>query len=609
MKSLLAILLALVLCLSGVLVSCTPKDDGEPQVNANPEEDKKVISDKFSNGSLGEIFEQIETEQPDADLSSLYEEIAKIAFNAELSVETEWIEAALHLAMNDGILEAEISDNKSYLVIGDDFSLTTLQQFGNGYWVSCEQMMPSGTGTDISGGNIEDMLDLPEGVLDIVKDFSLPKIDVDDIDLKGDWYVLSDDCYEDIAKAVLDLIAEIAELQGEGPTKEEYDEALDQVKDAVDALGLEIGFAVVGANIVGVKVGVDADFEELSQIGGGMVSPYTVPGEENANNQKFEVEVEIRLTNDAMFLSSMKVDLDIDVEGVLADGTLEFTYEYENGMPSKMSAKVELEYAEGNDEPMVIDGEISYGLIFSEKEICGVDVDVDLTMENVEVGGDYYETNNGSYSEYVTCLGDVSIDASVLIDLSKIDEVGEKVVSVDVNGEVAGKSIFYYEDSEPYYNEMLDMWEHGESVKSTDMSIFVDAPKASDFNSAIDVNGTAKVVAENEIDVDFTASVSNEAPIGVTGTVKLEDTNVSLPSGIKADGLAEAYANISAVAEEIANNMGYEWISADGYYVRDAQSGLYAYISAYGYVEEIGTVLPTDEEFIDVYGTYIEYVG
>ncbi len=610
MKSLLAILLALVLCLSGVLVSCTPKDDDKPQVNADPEKDKNVISDKLSNGGFGELFEQLETEQPDADLSSLYEEIAAIAFNAELDVETEWLKAVLHLAMNDGILEAEISDNKSYLVIGDDFSLTTLQQFGNGYWVSCEQMMPSGMDTDISEGNIEDMLDLPEGVLDIVKDFALPKIDVDDIDLKGDWYVLSDDCYEDIAKAVLDLIAEIAELEGDGPTKEEYDEALDQVNDAIDALGLEIGFAVVGTNIVGVKVGVDADIEELEQIGGGeLVSPYTLPGEGNSDNQKFEAEVEIRLTNDAMFLSSMKIDLDIDVEGVLADGTLEFTYDYKNGMPSKMTAEVELEYAEGNDEPMVIDGKVSYGLIYSEKEIRGIDVDADISMENVEVGGDYYETNNSYYGEYVTCLGDVSIDASVLIDLSKIDKVGEKVVSVDINGEVVGKSLFYYEDSEPYYNEMLGMWEHVESVKSTDMSIFVDAPKVSDFNSAIDVNGTAKVVAKNEIDVDFMASANNEAPVNVSGTVELESANVSLPGGIKADGLAEAYARISAEAEEIANGLGYDWISADGYYIHDAQSGLYAYISAYGYVEEIGTVLPTDEDFVDLYGRYIEYVG
>ena len=42
-KSLVSIILVLILCLSTFLVSCTPKDNGEPAVNADPENPLNIV--------------------------------------------------------------------------------------------------------------------------------------------------------------------------------------------------------------------------------------------------------------------------------------------------------------------------------------------------------------------------------------------------------------------------------------------------------------------------------------------------------------------------------------------------------------------------------------
>ena len=605
-KSLVSIILVLILCLSTFLVSCTPKDNGEPAVNADPEKDKEVISDKLSGGTIGEALENLESQEVSFDFSEVYDEMAKWSFDADLDLDTEMMDSILSVAMKNGIFEASAEGEQAYIALGKDLSLSTISPFGNGYWIEVEEMMPSDVELPSEDTSIEDLLaQVPEEILNIVKEFSFPKIDEDEIELDDDWYVISDKYYEAVAESVLDLIVDIAESQGgETPTEDEYNDALDTVSDVIDALNLEIGFAVVGENIVGVKVSVNADVEELNDISFGSGSaPEKVPDysplAKEDSDEKLKASVEMWLTDDAMFLSSIKLSVDIAMEGVYAKGKLNYKYSYNNDMLSGMSIEADMEVSESEDEVITAKGEVSTELIFKDKEICGVKLDADMSLTNVDIGGGYYETNN--YGEkHVTCKGDVSMDASLVIDFSTFSEVDKKVVSADIDCNVTGTSMYYYN-----HNYSYDGYT---SEKSTDMSIFRNPPKLSDFTYDVEVYGAATVTSEDELDVAFMVTMNGETPVDVTGSLNISDAvNVALPDGLDADTLAEDYARIKLEAEALAEELYYQWTPYAGYYIHDAQSGLYAYISAYGYVQNIGTVAPTDSQFVNQYGTYMQY--
>ena len=608
-KSLVSIILVLILCLSTFLVSCTPKDNGEPAVNADPEKDKEVISDKLSGGTIGEALENLESQEVSFDFSEVYDEMAKLSFDADLDLDTEMLDSLLSVAMKNGIFEASAEGEQAYIALGKDLSLSTISPFGNGYWIEVEEMMPSDVELPSEDTSIEDLLaQVPEEILNIVKEFSFPKIDEDEIELDDDWYIISDKYYEAVAESVLDLIVDIAESQGgETPTEDEYNDALDTVSEVIDALNLEIGFAVVGENIVGVKVSVDADIDKMNEIGNGSGTPPTVAPEysplaKKDSEEKMKASVEMWLTDDAMFLSSIKLSLDVAMEGAYAKGKLTYKYSYKDTMLSGMSVKADMEISEDEDEVITMKGEISTDLIFDGNEICGVEVDADMDLTNVDIGGGYYETN--TYGEkYVTCNGDVSIDASLVMDFSTFSEVDKKVVSADIDCNVTGTSMYYYNYGNDGYG-----YEISGGEKSTDMSIFRNPPKLSDFSSAIEVYGAATVTSEDVLDVAFMVTMNGETPVDVTGSLNISDTvNVALPDGLDADTLAEDYARIKLEAEALAEELYYQWTPYAGYYIHDAQSGLYAYISAYGYVQNIGTVAPTDSQFVNQYGTYMQY--
>ncbi len=615
-KSLIAILLTLVLCLSGVLVSCTPKDKA-PEINSDPESDKQVISDQLSEGSIGDIFEKLESEETSLDMSALYEKFAEISFSSELDLDTQWIDSVLFLSMNDGIIEAKLPEKSTYVVLDKNLSVTTLSgyPYGEGYWITSEEMMPSDIEMPSDNQSIEDALGLSGEALDLIKGFSFPEIDADDIELDGDWYIISDEYYEDVVKSILDLIIELAEIEGEDtPTEEEYNEALDQITKIVDALGLEIGFAVIGENIVGIRAGLDIDSEKLSEIGSGSTSPIPPapsisPLANETSNEKLEAEVEIWLTDDAMLLSSVKISLDVETDGMSVDGYLSYSYSYNESILSGVTFKADMEISEENEEVISIKGKLSTDLIFDGDDICGLEVDADMKMKNVSIGGDNYNRNDGGY-EYVTCIGDVDIDSSFIIDLSKIDDVGEEVISADIDCQVNATSLYYEKYPKPTYNEQYDMWEYGEPVKSTDMSVFKDAPELSDFTSTVDIYGYATVEDENMIDVAFIVKMDDDTPVNVSGKLKLDNAkNITLPDGLDADTLVEDYERIKLRAEEVAYEIAYDYPSElhDGYYIYDAESGLYAYISVFGDVENIGTVTPDNDDFIDDCGVHIEY--
>lgn len=601
-KSLIAILLTLVLCLSGILVSCTPKDD-VPETNQNPESDKQVISDKLSEGSIGDIFEKLEGAETSLDLSAFYEKLAKISFSSELDLDTKWIDSVLFLSMNNGVIEAKRPERNYYVVLDKDFSVTTLSgyPYSEGYWITSEEMIPWDIEMPSDDQSLEDALGLSEETLELIKGFSFPKIDKDDIKLDGDWYIIPHKYYEEVVKSVLDLIVEISELEGEeAPTEEEYNEALDEVMKVVEALGLEVGFAVAGENIVGIKVSVNLDSEKMSQIDGDKIAvPYTISAEEDDNNKKLEADVEIWLTDDALFLSSIAISLDVDMDGSYAHGYLNYKYSYKGSMLSGVSLKADMELAETEEDVISIKGEFSTELIFDENEVCGLSVDADMDITNISIGGDYYTLKDGGY-EYVTCLGDVNMDASFIIDLSKTDDVGEEIISADIDCEVNGKSLYYYTYDDSTY----------ETVKSSDMSVFTDAPELSDFNSAIDIYGYATVESEKMIDIYFIVAMDEDVSVNVSGMLALDNAkNITLPDGLNADTLAEDYARIKLEAEKIADEIEYDYTSSgfDGYYIYDAESGLYAYISVYGSVESIGTVKPDNDHFINDCGVHIEY--
>lgn len=276
MKKLLALILALILCLSAAVVfsSCNKTDDNntvdatEPEPTEPPSPvNKEVATKAFNKIDLATFF---------STTDSSLEELRKLSAKAELNVT---------LPDESGNVTAAIKDGVFYLSAKEDSSAEGGEIFGkisedkivmyeliNGIWETVNEIPL----------NPEDMF-AQTGVApeDFISKIKIPELKAEYLTEKGDMLLVSNDY-------IYELVAEnIAVIAGEEIPAESLEEVKAELKADLESAGLEILVATGAEEITKIAVSVK-------------------PTDESFDFKSAKIEV--ALTDDAKNLKSVKAE-------------------------------------------------------------------------------------------------------------------------------------------------------------------------------------------------------------------------------------------------------------------------------------------------------------
>lgn len=277
MKKLLALILALILCLSAAVVftSCNDKTDDNNTVDATEPEpteppspvNKEVATQAFNKIDLATFLSTTE--------GSL-EELRKLSAKAELNVT---------LPDESGNVTAAIKDGVFYLSAKEDSSAEGGEIFGkisedkivmyeliNGVWETVNEI-PLNPEDMVADAGVN-----PEELLSKIK---IPELKAEHLTEKGDMLLVSNDY-------VYELVAEnIAVIAGEEIPAESLEEVKAELKADLESAGLEILVATGAEEITKIAVSVK-------------------PTDESFDFKSAKIEVS--LTDDAKNLKSVKAE-------------------------------------------------------------------------------------------------------------------------------------------------------------------------------------------------------------------------------------------------------------------------------------------------------------
>lgn len=648
MRSLLCVLVALILAMSMMLVSCgddpveTDPVESAPQVNANPESDKQLIANAFPGFSLEGIFDELEGMLPeegvvtpefdlDAMMDSLMEAAKSIVVEGDVTITQDGQNLTAYMGIKDGIINMDMMGQDMFIAL-DKAGISTINPLGGSSFVEFVniEMPEMPEMPEMSIDEIKALIDeyIPVEVQQIIEGFTFPALSVDDIVLDGDYYVISNEYYKSISDEVLTLVKDImTEMTPEdAPTQDEFDETVADVDALIDALGIKIGFAVVGQNIVAVRFEVDADVAAIDDMFGGTVDveqggefiPMSV---DSAASDKLYAAFEIKLSSDATKLEGVSLDFDACMDGETVTADYDFAISYNGNMPAKinndmainvpfenMEFKVSQEYAFSYDGEIV--KKIDYTQSISVKNglddnigmnvnasmapnydaqgmVTGMDVDATLTVNDIETYQDYCQIAGKDYGASVYTLGDVKVEIAAELDMANVGASNAKIAGLDVNASYTPDSIYYFDD-ETY-------------EKGTDMSKLVNAPSLSDCTETIEIAFAIMSKGENKCSLTVLATQNGETVADVQGNLTIGsadgmDEAPAIVETIYAEGFAGVYAELEAMGEYMLKNEAYYT------YYYDSASGLYVYVT-YDSIF-IGNVAPDNAELISRYGEF-----
>ena len=645
-KSLLFTLLALILCLSMMLVACgdepveTEPAETQPTINANPESDKQVIAGALPGFTLEGIFD-IENMIPeegvsvdldlDAMLDSILEAYRGTALEGTVTINQDGTSFDAYMGIKDGIINLGAMGNNSFINI-DKLGSTTITSIGNGSLIEFEKLdmpeIPEMTVEDIKA-MIEQYV--PAEAQAIIEGFKFPALTPDQLTLEGDYYVVSNDYYKSISKDVLTLVKDLFTVYApdDVPTQEEFDETVADMDQLIEALGIKLGFAVAGQNIVAVKLEMNIDIEALQDAFGGSVEEdmgnEVIPYSAEEYTDKLYVAMEIKLSADATKLESASFDIEAVVEGQSINVGYDYVITYNGVLPASIaynveasipSQSVEMKYStlasftyEGElvkkidctlDVDMDVPGTVvdlgvkmSATPIYAEGVIVGADIDTTIEVDGIEQYVDYcyYKGEEEYRGESIYAMGKMVVEIEAKLDGSAIGTANATIMSLDVSGEFKPEYLFYSE-----YD-----YESDTVTENKDLSAFEEAPTLADAAMSIGFNAKIAAAGENKCTLTVLATENGETALDLTGslTVGVADNIAEVPAIIdmvKAEDFADNYAMLETIGEMM--------LKAESYYsyCQDNVTGLYVYVT---YDEiMIGDVEPTDEVLVRRYGEF-----
>jgi len=307
---------------------------------------------------------------------------------------------------------------------------------------------------------------------DVMKALEGFKLDVTKADLveKDGFYVLTNDALVRIANEVLDTAIDVMKaLEAPAEALPPVDETKTQIKAAIEALNLQIGFSVKNDKVVGIKFATEFDPDAVSAIFGGGAKDEAMPAAETSSKVAISL---VALSNDDATLPA----------------SVEFAYSYENdGDKQAFSNKATFIYNDKN-------------------ALCGADVSFNMEMGNTSLGWYDEDDKSGSYN----IRGTQKISGTVKLDLSKISTTGATVA--DINVTMSAKADKYVNE---YYNETTGEWVE-EIIKDTATINKIEGAKC--YTKSGSVTANAKVEKTGVLAFNFNVKEDSATTTAVSGT-------------------------------------------------------------------------------------------
>ena len=387
MKKLLALILALILCLSAAVVftSCNDKTDDNNTTDATEPEpteppspvNKEVATQAFNKIDLATFLSTTE---------SSVEELRKLSAKAEFNLTLPDDSGKVTAAIKDGVFylsakEGTSEEEKIFGKISED--KIVMYTLINGVWQLVEEVSFAPEDMYVDAVN-------PEELISKVK---IPELKAEHLTEKGDMLLVSNDY-------IYELVAEnIAVIAGEEIPAESLEEVKAELKAGLESAGLEILVATGAEEITKLAVSIK-------------------PTDESFDFKSAKIEV--ALTDDAKNLKSLKAEWTASVG--------------EPEMNEVRTSKIEL-------DTVIVENELVGAK--AKAEIYGYDYDYSIVNTPIITPSstvDFETDINGSINgdkETIVPLNDTVLitktNVSFDLDMSKLAEESGKVLTLDVD--------------------------------------------------------------------------------------------------------------------------------------------------------------------------------
>lgn len=583
MKKLISLLLAAVMCLSMLMTSCGVFG-GEEEEEEDATAQKQVIIKNFEDINLKDIvttaLDQLENQQIS------YDDLIK-EFNAEIDCQASFQgdTVSFYTGVNDGLLKVVSPEGESGYVFINDNSYVAISPSHGVLEINVE---------NIESSSMPDWTDiesyLSEDIITALESFKLEAPTEKQLKKSGKFFVLTNKYYEGLAESVVDLIAQISyEMQGYYPSEEEKAEALEQIIPVVEGLNLEIGFAVSGENIVGIKLGIDPDMDMIeSIIGGGAVLPDSPSvGYPEYDEDVYDEDVYVEKEEYYAYSAEKKGD-SFSVSTSVAEAKCKFSLELmltdDLSNVKSFKAEADMSYVGGSVKASInLESIIKNGTVMGAN--IAVDVDVPEIPYTSESSGD--ENGYSSTQYYAACTAKIN----GFIDFSNYENVDAQIIDLEASLTVTPtrKQVTKYN----YYDESYNV-ETSKDVSDLDpvscsASVNAYVTKLGSMSAELKVKATA----EGE-----TVEIFGDGYISWMEAENFGYVDSTVANMFNNPNVAEQIADLESRIENSRFNLGY----SDYTVWYDEMTGLYVlfyYGSQYDY--SILTALPTDISFVQIY--------
>lgn len=414
MKKFLAIILALVMCVS-VFVSCSKDPEND---NKEKAEDIASIVEAIEEINLKDLVTTIVdtafNSETQISVEDLITEFSKINAEADLTFNKDSVAAYVYGGVKDGIFKISAQGQSAYMFFnGEQFISVAPSEFG--YEISTSSDVTDDLPAIIGGADLsqyKEMVDmyLTDEVLAALEGFEL-KIDASQIKEKDGFYFLSEKVFINIGNEILDTVVEVMKAldapADELPTDDELAESKTELEEMIKSMNLKLGFSVKNKKVNGIKF--ETEFNP-NEIGAAKENVVDTPVAYSATASKAEADSEekISVSFTVMFDSETMLPESLDMSMILENDGDKMEYVY------NMSYLY-------NADGMPVGGELK----------------LEISMDDMYLGDYVSENKNG----YIDINGSQKFSGTVKLDFSKLSEVGATIV--DVNFSMSAKANEY----------------------------------------------------------------------------------------------------------------------------------------------------------------------
>ena len=448
MKKTLLALLALVLCMTMLLVGCTTDSginnndannndqtnndqnndqNNNDQNNDDPAKDvlnKETLMQSFNKLDLYSIYKAINDGlEQTVDLESLQEfdfSTVEQQISGEVTQDGEVL-AAISAAIKNGIVHVEYSQgedgDETFMYITNGFEVIEFYRDFDGKWVAdvYEEEPDYGWDDEYMDYTVyseeEEDVDLLTSLFgidfEILQRITIPALTEDRITEKDGKLVIDNAYFVDFAVANFDLLVELVGSEG-APTKEEFKT---QLEEMIGMLGLEVAFKANSQTITAIyvdvtppdssemgveRIGLSIELSDNGKALKGASVYVSVPTDELDYSNGFTVTLENTLNGDTITAAKLTAELDVieydysdDSEDVYDDNG--YYYEY-YAVCSKINAEIFIEVPTADaDAKLSVTASMNTEKVYKVSEYYSY-VTYESTYEVVEVETEGYGT-------------------------------------------------------------------------------------------------------------------------------------------------------------------------------------------------------------------------